>query len=328
LELLDFEFKIFKISLGESYLTWPTWKILTILYLSYGGDGWNRLLALCQDNIGLVKVITPSCTSPNPFLAKYLIRKNSWRSPTPYLKVTRLEFTWVRIYFDLYDDLMLFAKTTLVWWRLILHLAISCTSPNPSWTNSKKLFSNTQTLFRGRLTRICMSSNLFRPLLHTFLCFLLAYFCLFGHFACVHIMHVPEVVEFEKIIFQHPHPISRSLNSNSYEFEFVTTSIAHIFMLFVGLFLPFWPFCMCAHCVCTPKSHNKLCRLWIIMKCVHPPYLRVTRLKYVRVWIFFEVYCILFWALFWPFLTFLAIFSISSRVTPPKLFWVGKLSPN
>ena len=79
-------------------------------------------------------------------------------------------------------------------------------------------------------------------------------------------MHVPpsatgEVVEFEKIIFQHPHPISRSLDSNLHEFEFVSTSIAHIFMLFVGLFLPFWPFCMCAHCVCTPKSHNKLCRL-------------------------------------------------------------------
>ena len=111
-----------------------------------------------------------------------------------------------------------------------------------------------------------MSSNFFRPLLHTFLCFLLAYFCLFGHFACVHIMHVPpsatgEVVEFEKIIFQHPHPILRSLDSNLHEFKFISTSIAHIFMLFVGLFLPFWPFCMCAHCVCTPKSHNKLCRL-------------------------------------------------------------------
>ena len=89
-----------------------------------------------------------------------------------------------------------------------------------------------------------MSSNLFRPLLHTFLCFLLAYFCLFGHFACVHIMHVPpsatgEVVEFEKIIFQHPHPISRSLDSNLHEFEFISTSIAHIFMLFVGPFLTY-----------------------------------------------------------------------------------------
>ena len=31
---------------------------------------------------------------------------------------------------------------------------------------------------------------------------------------------------------------------------------------------------------------------------------------------------------FGHFLTFLAIFSISSRVTPPKLFWVGKPSPN
>ena len=89
-----------------------------------------------------------------------------------------------------------------------------------------------------------MSSNLFRPLLHTSLCFLLAYFCLFGHFACVHIMHVPpsatgEVVEFEKIIFQHPHPISRSLDSNLHEFEFISTSMAHFFMLFVGLFLTF-----------------------------------------------------------------------------------------
>ena len=31
-----------------------------------------------------------------------------------------------------------------------------------------------------------------------------------------------------------------------------------------------------------------------------------------------------FWALFWPFLTLLAIFDTSSRVTSPKLFWVGK----
>ena len=155
--------------------------------------------------------------------------------------------------------------------------------------NSKKNVSNTHTLFRGRSTRICTSSNLLRPLLHTFLCSLLAYFCLFfRHFARVHIMHVPpsatgEVVEFEKIIFQHPHPILRLLDSNLHEFECVTTSIAHIFMLFVGLFLPFWPFCMCAHCVCTPKSHNKLCRLCIVSKCVHQPYLRVTRLKYARV---------------------------------------------
>ena len=36
-----------------------------------------------------------------------------------------------------------------------------------------------------------------------------------------------------------PHPISRSLDSNLHEFEFVSTSMAHIFMLFVGLFLTF-----------------------------------------------------------------------------------------
>ena len=151
----------------------------------------------------------------------------------------------------------------------ILHVCTLCMFPQVLQVrllSSKKIFSNTHTLFRGRSTRICMSSNLFRPVLHTFLCFLLAYFCLFGHFACVHIMHVPpsatgEVVEFGKIIFQHPHPIWRSLDSNLPEFEFISTSIAHMFMLFVGLFLPLWPFCMCAHCVCTPKSHNKLCRL-------------------------------------------------------------------
>ena len=84
--------------------------------------------------------------------------------------------------------------------------------------NSKKFLKVTNTLFEGRS---------FRPLLHTFLCFLLAYFCLFGHFACVHIMHVPpsatgEVVEFEKYFFQHPQPILRSLNSNLHEFVFVT----------------------------------------------------------------------------------------------------------
>ena len=43
---------------------------------------------------------------------------------------------------------------------------------------------------------------------------------------------------------------------------------------------------------------------------------------------FLEFCCILCWALFWPFLTFLAIFDTSSRVTSPKLFWVGKPSPN
>ena len=84
-----------------------------------------------------------------------------------------------------------------------------------------------------------------------------------GQFACVHIMHVSpsatgEVVEFEKIIFLLSHPISRLLDSNLHEFEFLSTSISHILMLFVGLFLPFWPFCMCAHCVCTPKSHTKV----------------------------------------------------------------------
>ena len=36
--------------------------------------------------------------------------------------------------------------------------------------NSKKSFSYTDTLFGGRSTQICMSSNLFRPLLQTFLC--------------------------------------------------------------------------------------------------------------------------------------------------------------
>ena len=42
---------------------------------------------------------------------------------------------------------------------------------------------------------------------------------------------------------------------------------------------------------------------------------------------FSKFYCILYWALFWSFLTFLAIFETSSRVTSPKLFWVGKPSP-
>ena len=58
--------------------------------------------------------------------------------------------------------------------------------------------------------------------------------------------------------------------------------LLHTFLCFLlAYFCSFWPFCMCAYCVCTPKSHNKLSRLRIIMRCVHPPYLRVTRLKCV-----------------------------------------------
>ena len=59
-----------------------------------------------------------------------------------------------------------------------------------------------------------------------------------------------------KVFFLNPLPISRSLDSNLHEFEFIPTSIAHIFMLFVGLFLPFWPFCMCAHYACSPKCYR------------------------------------------------------------------------
>ena len=79
-------------------------------------------------------------------------------------------------------------------------------------------------------------------------------------------MHLPpsatyEVVEFERVIFLHSHPILRSLDLNLHEFKFFPTSFSQILMLFVGLFLPFWQVCMCAHCVCTPKSHTKVCRL-------------------------------------------------------------------
>ena len=42
--------------------------------------------------------------------------KNSLNSPTTYLRVAGLEFTRVRIYFDLDDDdFLLFTKTTWVW---------------------------------------------------------------------------------------------------------------------------------------------------------------------------------------------------------------------
>ena len=69
-------------------------------------------------------------------------------------------------------------------------------------------------------------------------------------------IHCGRTIQFDKIMFLHPHPISRSLDSNLHEFEFISTSIAHIFMLFGGLFLPFWPFCMGAHYACSPKYYR------------------------------------------------------------------------
>ena len=58
----------------------------------------------------------------------------------------------------------------------------------------------------------------------------------------------------------------------------------------------------------------------------HTPYFEYAPLQYARFRSYFEVNCTYLWDLFLPFLTFLAIFSISLRVTPPKLFWDGKLS--
>ena len=84
---------------------------------------------------------------------------------------------------------------------------------------------------------------------------------------CVQYLIVPialsatgQGVECKTLIVIHPHPTLRSLDSNPHKFEVILTIFAHMFMLFVGVFLPFKQFCMWTHGVCTFKSHNKLCR--------------------------------------------------------------------
>jgi len=221
----------------------------------------------------------------------------------------------------------------ILWWRWME--STSCSLPRQHWFgegyhsflhfpqsilgkifNSKKFLKVTNTLFEGHSTRIYMGSNLFRPLWRPHaLCQdyigVVKVNTPLGHF-----LHLPQPIvdEFEKIIFQHPNPISRSLDSNLHEFEFVSTSIAHIFMLFVGLFLPLWPFCMCAHYACSRGC-------WV-RKNYFPtptPYFEVAQLEFVWVRICYDLYCTHFYAFCWPIFAFLAILHVCTLCVYPQV---------
>ena len=159
--------------------------------------------------MGVVKVITPrvhflhlpQSIVGEPFNSKKIIFLNPhpiWKSLDSNLH----EFEFIST--SMAHIFMLFVGPFLTF-VASLHVCTLCMYPQVLQVrllSSKKQISYTHTLFRGRSTRICMSSNLFRPLSHTFRCFWLAYFCLFGHFACVHIVcvppsHTPRCVGFE-----------------------------------------------------------------------------------------------------------------------------------
>ena len=72
-------------------------------------------------------------------------------------------------------------------------------------------------------------------------------------------IHCGRTFEFENITFLNPHPISRSFDWNLHDFEFISTSIAHIFMLFVGLFLTFVAILyVCTLCMCAQVLQVRL----------------------------------------------------------------------
>ena len=107
LEPLDFEFKNFKMSSGKK-----------LFALTNMGDPYNLILILWWRWME-----STSCSLPrqhwfgegyHSFLhfPRSILGK-IFQFP-PYLKVAQLQFTWIGIFFDLYDDFLLFAKIALV----------------------------------------------------------------------------------------------------------------------------------------------------------------------------------------------------------------------